>query len=348
MFGLALIFACFVHVIADHESYSDFRESSIICETSNVVLGRVKSKQPPWSLKKTSIDTSAPLCTNVDDLLQSLRLGSRNCTAEDDCKATFEPFKCRPRWHSESSICSVLHKFSHIWLVGDSLVRHMHQALMMLLYGNAEYGCLPTMLKSEVYDNCRCDGQFSESLLCRPLTGRAFGDNRAAGLCLGGPPFEMQYHERWDMAWKGINETGEHSSWHVDGDRRPMFLLVAGGLHYKVRIKAALQFLFLPAIKEATEYASRLNIPLSIALSGLGVHHRDNDVKYPIASREMALIFNDKLVSHFPEHAFFDHWNLTRNAATFDGVHLLTEANLIKAMYLIDYLDMISNAKHKQ
>lgn len=345
---MALIFACFVLVIADHESYSDFRESSIICETTNLVLGRIKSKQPPWSLKKTSIDTSAPLCTNVDDLLQSLRLGSRNCTTEDDCQATFQPHQCRPRWHSESSICSVLHKFSHIWLVGDSLVRHMNQAVMMLLNGNAEYGCLPNKLTSQVYDSCRCDGQFSEVQLCRPPIGRGFADNRAAALCLGGPPFEMQYYESKDMVWKSINDTGEHSSWHVDGDRRPMFLFVAGGLHYNVRIKASLEFLFLPAIKEATEYASRFNVPLVVALAGLGVHHRDNDMKYPSQTREMALLFNEKLVSHFPEHAFFDFWNLTRNAATFDGVHLLTEANLIKAMYLIDYLDMIANAKHKQ
>jgi hypothetical protein len=47
------------------------------------------------------------------------------------------------------------------------------------------------------------------------------------------------------------------------------------------------------------------------------------------------LIFNAKL--SLLQSCFFRFWNLTRNAATSDGLHSLTDANLIKAIHFIDY-----------
>ena len=36
----------------------------------------------------------------------------------------------------------------------------------------------------------------------------------------------------------------------------------------------------------------------------------------------------------------FDFWNLTLNAMASDGVHYLSEVNLLKAVYFVSFLDL--------
>ena len=93
---------------------------------------------------------------------QSLFLPAANCTF---------------RWYSPAEACAVMGRFSRVYLVGDSFVRHMQQGLFALLRGNFEYGALPLVRESALYDFCRCDGQFSEHVSCR--LNLDFGDRCA-------------------------------------------------------------------------------------------------------------------------------------------------------------------------
>ncbi len=93
---------------------------------------------------------------------------------------------CSIEWLSNTEICSILSQFSLTFFVGDSLTRHMSNALYMLLTNNLQYGAFPrtdplSMPKELV--PCSCDGQFSESLFCRLYSEGdfTFTDNKIQG-----------------------------------------------------------------------------------------------------------------------------------------------------------------------
>lgn len=74
---------------------------------------------------------------------------------------------CRIPWLSNEVICDTMYKYSNILFIGDSLTRHSYQSLFMLLRDDLRYGGYDNDRETLIYDNCSCDGQFSESLICR-------------------------------------------------------------------------------------------------------------------------------------------------------------------------------------
>jgi hypothetical protein len=98
-----------------------------------------------------------PVCTTLEDLLQSFSLPLSEAT-------------CRSSWLSTESMCHVLVKYSSVVWNGDSLLRHMSNALFALLTQNLRYGAYPVRdctRGDEVLPSCGCDGQFSEAMRCR-------------------------------------------------------------------------------------------------------------------------------------------------------------------------------------
>ena len=68
------------------------------------------------------------------------------------------------------------------------------------------------------------------------------------------------------------------------------------------------------------------------------------DEKYPQQAELFAVEFNHN-TSTYAQKEFhlepLDYWNLTLHAKTSDGVHYLSEVNLIKAQYFINVLTML-------
>jgi hypothetical protein len=93
-----------------------------------------------------------PVCTSRTELLPSFALGSR--------RAGFgEPFcfhSCRPRWLSRSRICAVLAEYESVAFLGDSLVRQLHQALMMLVTGDMHMGSIKSWEVDDA-ETCACE-----------------------------------------------------------------------------------------------------------------------------------------------------------------------------------------------
>lgn len=143
-----------------------------ICGTksNNKVLNRndganedLPKEERDWSLHSNAMkqffDTTLPYCHSTEDIIQSV-----------DASISLDEKKCRIRWLNHEAICRVLSLYASVEFIGDSLTRHMNAALTIILTGNLEYGAYNLTwhdLTQEEIDSCRCDGQFSESRLCR-------------------------------------------------------------------------------------------------------------------------------------------------------------------------------------
>ncbi len=115
----------------------------------------------PWTLNSETIrefdrDNGMPQCKNVQELTKTISLSLSNYT-------------CQIPWVSNKDLCSLFDQYSMVFWYGDSLTRHMTQSLHMLFNQDMQYGGYPPREpgKDIPYKYCSCDGQFSESRMCR-------------------------------------------------------------------------------------------------------------------------------------------------------------------------------------
>jgi hypothetical protein len=183
--------------------------------------------------------------------------------------------------------------------------------------------------------NCRCDGQFSEALICRKLA-------------VTNP----------DVATEA--EIGEHNVTYTltnrdcRDDGSPHVFWLQGGAHFKSSSQTAMTQWFGPEILRIRERHKRHGCPGSpvIFVSGLNSQSRSLDKHYEWQSRENAASFNEELANHladwvdtgpFSKDKIFmvDFMNLTMDAPTSDGYHYLTDVNTVKADVFIALVDMV-------
>ena len=119
----------------------------------------------PWTLTTDTIrqfdsGNGSPQCKTLHELVETITHPVASYT-------------CQVPWMSNHEICSVLDQYSIVFWSGDSLMRHMTQALYIILRQDLQYGGYPTpRVDSETIPHkyCSCDGQFSESAMCRNYT----------------------------------------------------------------------------------------------------------------------------------------------------------------------------------
>lgn len=292
------------------------------------------SELRPWSVHENMYANRGTVCTSAQGLLSSLKGGLRiylNQSADyepEETVSVFYPSECDLQWFSPSEACIALQNYEHVYFIGDSLTRHTVQGLKMLLSGNYEYGGMIPNLSQDIYDECKCDGQFSEAFMCRFLhhskSGRGFDfdDNRQAGYCQGFRHFSFSYQTI--LSLNGFNCTGS----------RPTFVLLT-----YTNLDTVIDKQIKPLMYFISEMQNHCQV--HVAWGTLGAQSRKLDKKYPHQTREVYMATNkivtDYIWQTYRVH-FFDFWNLTRNAMTSDGYHYLSDVNLLKAMYILNYM----------
>jgi hypothetical protein len=226
-------------------------------------------------------------------------------------------------------------------MIGDSLARQLRQAMYMSLSNNFVLG---GMIKDETwaYQNCRCDGQFSEHKGCRAVT-RYFEKlwfPQKEGYCSQLPnnrtPFQLLSYPDWNLLQ--CEENSEES--------RPMLIIFQGGTHFMSNATIYVQKSIFPILESpGYEKCQKLGKVHMVQLS-FTAQSRTLDNAYPHQSRENATEFNGYLQQFNQEHQLqfhtLDWWNLTKDAQTSDGFHFLSDVNVIMAQYIFNLAKQLS------
>jgi len=315
------------------------------CLYHNIVLprgdkiGHAFHNERNWSVKSDLMSRFVGISDNKNDTLPS-------CMTADEVIVMTEAFPsgkhtCRVRWLSPSSICHVFQKYATIAWRGDSLTRHMLNALYMIQSGDLRYGAFPhpKLTASSVYENCSCDGQFSEAQICRSYEQRFdFDDMRKNSWC------------------PNINHTSGSPIFGTDVDLgclpKPSFLYVQGGTHHGFNATRTISELLAPTLSGIRSTCTLGNRTFSkqvrTVVSGVNWVTKMNADKYPHQAPKYGLAHNrgiaEYLGNEFPSAKMISFWNMTMEAAnrTSDGFHHLTDINLMKAMILINIMDLMA------
>ena len=335
------------------------------------------SERRPWSLSPTSLPspTSPPLCSTSDDLLAAMHLGQRRIrpTPSDSsstlllsnasgppsgvcermngsipvdvelvCQSDFVPHGCQVGWLSARESCELMGEWSGLYLVGDSLSRHMAQAVLMLLTQDLQWGGLPRgEPMGALFQWCQCDGQFASAALCRDWDINRFmrhHDVRQYGVC----SFSKGWAFEYIYPTEGPNVT---VNWLCKDSPRPQAVLLQGGVHLRLDAQAWIDRVVEPTLRGIKEtHATCPNQDVYVLLSGMVAQSRHVDGPQPHQSREKAAEFNAVVERYAAEQwgvKWVDFWNLTLNAASTDGLHQLTDGNLLKALAVLRAFDLM-------
>ena len=359
---------------AVHALHPLYERYAPICEAANVNVvkprgdgqGRASdaSLARPWSVHPHTFTLHSEPCNRTEDLLQSVAWGRRlevvpqngshpgwhiDYTSERDDKefaqSAFVPFGCQPRWYSGATACPVLNKYAHVIFVGDSLMRHLSQALMILLTEDLQYGAIPRLSRQPgLFDSCRCDGQFSEHSLCRAFEDANMfwqPDPRSYGLCTHAAAFDFTFHFVQLHVWDMVVEERLCSA-----DHRPRLAVLQSATHMGADATAVYSHVIEPWLDRLYNITARCPHPIQWQMIWMAApaQSRSLDIRYPNQSGEKMAAFNSLIAAKLlqrPNVTILEIWNHSLNAATSDGFHYLTDVNIHKASILLHLLDLL-------
>lgn len=332
-------------------------------DTDNVPRAR------PWSVHPRDFSSTAPrpVCSTPQQLEDALRLGTRRWDALPPPSTTdtpawerdmyleraaswFEPHGCRVPFYAPEQVCVLFDRYALVAVFGDSLGRHMVGGLRMAMTGDWHLGAFPPSRHASrrLWDHCVCDGQFSEATDCRAFDtpDYAFADSRSTGgLCPGtrfGFNVEAAYRVEEFPYQVFPFRYGRDQAAAVANDGRPVLIVIQGGMHQAHNFSAFRARVIEPATRAIDMRPA--NASVHVVLMGSHAQSRLKDPAYPHQRREAVAAFHAALRAEADARHwhFLDHWNLTANAPSSDGVHMLSSVQLWKAQSLVHLMNLLS------
>lgn len=311
--------------IGDRESVH-FGTPEVCTDANNKVLPRYDGTNQDLGVRRKYSITKSSFsgvngqrdCDSVDALLKALRAGQRKWAegvANENKTSVFLPRGCNIPHHSSDDLQVLVSQNVSTVIDGDSLTRHMLLGLSTLWMDNYYDGVISHQTKTDasgkqhLWQDCTCDGQFSEALYCRSIGWMTVAKRRLAKQECSGPR----------IFW------------------------LQGGAHYGSKATLALEKYFLPLIHDIKKQHG-CGKGLYIFVSGINTQSRSLDAKYPHQSRENASIFNQAIADRLKHESvvtMVDFMSLTADAPTSDGYHYLSDVNIVKADVFVALVRLI-------
>ncbi|XP_046361618.2 uncharacterized protein LOC124138793 [Haliotis rufescens] len=235
--------------------------------------------------------------------------------------------RCSYREFSREDACQLL-KGSTLHFVGDSLVRHIYTAMLLVLTGDYDYGALVSSASDATRKACKGIYMFTEKF-CR------LSLSYDTKICGGEAKVVMKYI---DYAHKG----GEFLT-HVKTIRSKSLIIVGIGIHNDFDINLIDKQYFGPVLREITHRNATQPLLLWANIHAPGMFKspvmkgqiRSDFVRF---NTNMAKFMGDRNIS------VFETFNLTDGMSSFDGTHYGMGINVVKSNILLHY---IAELRHK-
>lgn len=130
-------------------------------------------------------------------------------------------------------------------------------------------------------------------------------------------------------------------------DNRPILVILNGGTHFESNAQKTIAGFIDVAYHQLMEVKQSCEWPLHFEMiwTGLNAQSRALDSIYPRQSREKAQLFNefvDQYVNSTLGMIPIDFLNLTKDAAVSDGLHYLSDVNLVKANVILHVANFLA------
>ncbi|KAI1433579.1 hypothetical protein GGR50DRAFT_667701 [Xylaria sp. CBS 124048] len=295
-----------------------------------------------------------PICATSSSMLKAMSSGGR--IGRD---APYIPRGCDLQWFTTEEVCEILGRFSQVVLIGDSMLRHVIGALNIIVRENLGYGGVTDWnFDDREKERCFCNDQFDVtdcsvqgiyktedvakhdplSLVCPKLFPGWSTDLRIEQMVRY--PIEKVELDRLETA--------------IDTSTKKRKAFILGhGLWNDLDVEQSRQWL--NTVLEVIDTKLRLRMRLrtlqreknmSILLMTPNAAGEKKPDKYLVTQGNKALMGFEHAMGLEAERLNIDHlgtWNMSIQATMYDGVHMDMRGNLLKAMMVVNWLNVVDS-----
>ncbi|KAL6251381.1 hypothetical protein RBB50_001590 [Rhinocladiella similis] len=302
----------------------------------------------------SSLDLNLPyltFCQNRNEFLQAFSGGGRI-----GFDSPYFPQGCDMRWFSTEEVCQILSRYEKVIVVGDSMMRHVVGAMNVLLRKDLGYGAVTNWnFNEEELRDCFCNHQMDvKSCSVQGIfsTSSVLEHDPSSLACPSSQPVDLVIEMMLKFPLDPEELARFRNLLSPRKPHKPYAFIFGHGLWNDLDLKASMHWLdgiLEETIKQAPYYQSSTikgHKPpfwprLFVTPNSAGVQKPDN---WLVSQGDKALMVFEKSVSVEAGRRGVETmgtWNMSIQATKYDGVHLDLKGNLIKAMGVLNWLDML-------
>ena len=276
-------------------------------------------------------DCTCPECTNFRKIYSAELC---NWESNNGCKMTN---------FTSHAACKLMNDHvSSLVLIGDSLMRHFHNALMILFTNNPHGGALRKDLTKEQHEACSGEMQFVDAgkTVCHGKISRQISEVESKSFCEGNVKFQYSFNESYciDYAKGALAVVTKHLN------RRNAVILIGVGLHDGLSFERITKH-YMEPILNLVQNKARSGWPKIIWVTT----HAHGSLK-PVEFRgsqgnDKVIEFNRRMKDYLEPQGVdvFDVFNLTLGLHSYDGTHYGPGVNMMKVQLLMNYLRALNH-----
>ncbi|KAH9889223.1 hypothetical protein F4778DRAFT_773415 [Xylariomycetidae sp. FL2044] len=311
------------------------------------------------SCNVSSLDLHAPagpVCSDRASLLAAMSGGGR--IGKD---SPYVPRGCDMQWFTTEEVCEILGRFSQVTLVGDSMLRHVIGAINILIREDLGYGGVTDWNFSEEEKRaCYCNNQFDvrdcsvqgifstadvskndpQSLICPKILPEWSTELRIEQIVRYPIPGEERSRLERSIDTKPSQRRAfvlGHGLWNdlqLD-ESRAWLDAVLGILERRLRLRARPPF-------PSQRGGAAKNLPVLLLTPNAAGDKKPDE--WLVSQGNKALVRFEHAMAAEAARRSIDHlgtWNMSIQATLYDGVHMDMRGNLVKAMMVLNWLNLL-------
>lgn len=245
---------------------------------------------------------------------------------------------CKFQNFTSKQACQLLSKrVSSLSLIGDSLARHFHNALLILFTDDKETGSLIKDIDKSDKESCSGEMQFVDGgkAICHGKTAQNILQLPSGKFCQGQHKFLYSFHEFYNLAQAGLALNEVRANLH----KKNSVVAIGVGYHLGLNADKVLNGYLKPILQLKEQ--ERSHWPLIVWLT-THAHGSLKPVQYlPAQSNDAISRFNKDMRAFLEPLGIpvFDTFNLTLGVHSYDGTHYGVGVNMIKAQLFLNFLD---------
>lgn len=270
------------------------------------------------------------------------------------------PDGCDLRWYSVDEICFVLSRFSHVYIVGDSLQRMLTQALFILLRQDLGLGGVaawelkrrqPEPGQTTNIKDCLCEDQIRrhECSDSYPRSMRELAAESGERICQSDEtslPPNLSYHKLSGYPSSSAERQELLTALTNDQDRkRPVAFVMHHTFWSNVNVTATLGWLDdILELEPSNQSTSRSFRNLFVTANNPG--SLEDQVVFDGRTSNNVAKFERAIAPHLESRNvdMLGFYNMSVQASANDNIHASLRTNLLKPMMVINWLDWAGKA----
>ncbi|KAI1392360.1 uncharacterized protein F4822DRAFT_126619 [Hypoxylon trugodes] len=303
----------------------------------------------------SSLDLHVPfghVCVDKNSMLTAMSTGGR--IGKD---APYVPRGCDMQWFDTWDVCRILSKYSQVILVGDSMLRHVIGALNILVREDLGYGGVTDWnFNEQEKRKCFCNNQFDVrdcSVQGIFSTADVIEHDPLSFICPKViPEWATELRIEQIVRYPIPEDERRRLEKAIDPNPSQQKAFILGhGLWNNLEVDQAVNWLdtVLDTIDSKTGARTRLrgrsprkNLPILLMTPNAAGDKKPDE--WIVSQGNKALVQFEHAMAVQAAKRRVDHlgtWNMSIQATMYDGVHMDMRGNLLKAMMVLNWLNLL-------